>query len=82
MYKIGNYKIVLKEVFAVSEAKIRDGCTMEVDIHSIGGAKVTAIFKSLESDNCRVDGYCAVSFIKRTNDEVDLLVIELELLNK
>lgn len=82
MYKIGNQKIVLKEVFAVSETKISDGCTMQVDIHSIGGAKVTAVFKSLESDNCRADGYCSPDFRKRTNDEVDLLIIELELISK
>lgn len=82
MYKIGNQKIILKEVFSVSEPVICDGCTMEATIHSTGGAKVIAVFKSLESDNCRADGYCAVSFIKRTNDEVDILVMELELLNK
>lgn len=81
MYKIGNQFIILKEVFAVSEPVIRDGCTMYAYIYSTGGAKVEVLFKSLESDNCKADGYCAQTFIDRTNNlvyQLEKLITQIE----
>lgn len=82
MYKIGNQFILLNQVFAISDMVFFDGCTIYVYIHSNNGVKVEVKFKAIPEDNCSVHGPTRETFIQRTRKEIDLLISEVENINK
>lgn len=82
MYKIGNQYILLRDVFAISDMLYFDGCTIHIYVHSINGAKIEVKFKAIREDNCSTNGSVRESFIERTRNEIDLLISEVEKINK
>jgi hypothetical protein len=82
MYKIGNQFISLKDVFSISEISFWDGCTSLVYIKSKQGAETKVTFKAIKEDNCTIMGGVPQGFIDRTKKEIELLLSELQKVNK
>lgn len=79
MYKIGDQRILLKEIFSIERPVFdADKNIMYVNIYSKSGAKVRAEFFPLKTDDCSTIGAPCKIFRDRSIKEIELLIKEVE----